>query len=193
MGLTTLRRAHAELPVTAVQNEYSMLWRSPEKEVLPLCQELGIGFVPWSPLGVGFLTAPIDEMTRFADGDFRKTETRFSPETRAHNLALVRLVKSWAERKQTTPARIALAWLLAQKPWIVPIPGTTQMAHLFDNIGAPEVIFSADELQALNAALAGIAIRGRTAAAASGRAQWRRGTVEMTPPRLVSSRTDFAL
>lgn len=160
MGLNTLRRAHAELPVTAVQNEYSMLWRGPEKEVLPLCQELGIGFVPWSPLGVGFLTGAIDEMTRFADGDFRKTETRFSPETRTHNLALVRLVKSWAERKQTTPARIALAWLLAQKSWIVPIPGTTQMAHLLDNIGATEVIFSADELRALNAALAGITIQG---------------------------------
>ena len=160
MGLKTLRRAHAELPVTAVQSEYSMLWRGPEKEVLPVCQELGIGFVPWSPLGVGFLTGAIDEMTRFADGDFRKTETRFSSETRAHNLALVRLVKSWVERKQTTPARIALAWLLAQKPWIVPIPGTTQVAHLFDNIGAPEVMFSADELQALNAALAAIAIEG---------------------------------
>ena len=160
MGLNTLRRAHAELPVTAVQNEYSMLWRDPEKEVLPLCQELGIGFVPWSPLGVGFLTGAIDEMTRFAEGDFRKTENRFSPETRAHNLALVHLVKSWAERKKTTPARIALAWLLAQKPWIVPIPGTTQMAHLLDNIGATEVLFSADELQVLNAALAEITIQG---------------------------------
>lgn len=160
MGLNTLRRAHAELPVTAVQSEYSMLWRGPETEVLPLCQELGIGFVPWSPLGVGFLTGAIDEMTRFADGDFRKTETRFSPETRANNLALVRLVKSWAERKKTTPARISLAWLLAQKPWIVPIPGTTQMAHLLDNIGATEVTFSADELQALNTALGEITIQG---------------------------------
>jgi aryl-alcohol dehydrogenase-like predicted oxidoreductase len=160
MGLNTLRRAHAELPVTAVQNEYSMFWRGPEKEVLPLCQALGIGFVPWSPLGVGFLTGAIDEMTRFADGDFRKTETRFAPENRAHNLALVRLVKTWAELKKTTPARIALAWLLAQKPWIVPIPGATQMAHLLDNIGVTEVIFTADELQALNAAVAGITIQG---------------------------------
>jgi aryl-alcohol dehydrogenase-like predicted oxidoreductase len=160
MGLNTLRRAHAELPVTAVQNEYSMIWRCPEKEVLPLCQELGIGFVPWSPLGVGFLTGAIDEMTHFADGDFRKTETRFSPETRTHNLALVRLVKSWATRKQTTPARIALAWLLAQKPWIVPIPGTTQMAHLLDNIGATEVVLSAEELRALNTALTEITIEG---------------------------------
>lgn len=160
MGLKTLRRAHAEQPVTAVQSEYSMLWRGPEKEVLPVCQELGIGFVPWSPLGVGFLTGAIDERTNFADGDFRKTETRFSPETRAHNLALVRLVKTWAERKNTTPARIALAWLLAQKPWIVPIPGTTQMAHMLDNIGAAEVTFGPAELEELNAALAGITIQG---------------------------------
>jgi len=160
MGLNTLRRAHAELPVTAVQSEYSMLWRGPEKEVLPLCEELGIGFVPWSPLGVGFLTGAIDQQTSFADGDFRKTETRFSPENRGHNLALVRLVKAWADRKKTTPARITLAWLLAQKPWIVPIPGTTQMAHLLDNIGATEVIFTADELRALNAELAGITIQG---------------------------------
>ncbi|MDP5240829.1 aldo/keto reductase [Uliginosibacterium sp. 31-16] len=160
MGLQTLRRAHAELPVTAVQSEYSMLWRGPEKEVLPLCQELGIGFVPWSPLGVGFLTGAIDERTSFADGDFRKTETRFSSETRANNMALVRLVKGWAERKNTTPARIALAWLLAQKPWIVPIPGTTQMAHMLDNIGASEIAFSAAELAALNAELASITIQG---------------------------------
>jgi aryl-alcohol dehydrogenase-like predicted oxidoreductase len=160
MGLNTLRRAHAELPVTAVQNEYSMLWRGPEQEVLPLCQQLGIGFVPWSPLGVGFLTGAIDQQTSFADGDFRQTETRFSPENRAHNLALVQLVKTWAERKQTTPARIALAWLLAQSPSIVPIPGTTQMAHMLDNIGATQVIFSADELAALNSALAAITIQG---------------------------------
>ena len=160
MGLQTLRRAHAELPITAVQSEYSMLWRGPEKEVLPLCQELGIGFVPWSPLGVGFLTGAIDQNTRFAEGDIRRIEPRFSPETRANNLALVRLVKTWAERKNTTPARIAMAWLLAQKPWIVPIPGTTQMAHMVDNIGAAEVTFSADELQALNAGLAAITVQG---------------------------------
>ena len=160
MGLQTLRRAHAELPITAVQSEYSMLWRGPEKEVLPLCQELGIGFVPWSPLGVGFLTGAIDQNTRFAEGDIRRIEPRFSPETRANNLALVRLVKTWAERKNTTPARIAMAWLLAQKPWIVPIPGTTQMAHMVDNIGAAEVTFPADELQALNAGLAAITVQG---------------------------------
>lgn len=160
MGLNTLRRAHAELPLTAVQSEYSMLWRGPEKEVLPLCQELGIGFVPWSPLGVGLLTGAIDQNTRFADGDFRKTETRFAPNNLAKNMALVRLLKSWAERKTTTPARIALAWLLTQKPWIVPIPGTTQMAHMLDNIGAADVVFSADELQALNADLADITVQG---------------------------------
>ena len=160
MGLQTLRRAHAELPITAVQSEYSMLWRGPEKDALPLCQELGIGFVPWSPLGVGFLTGAIDQNTRFAEGDIRRIEPRFSPETRANNLALVRLVKTWAERKNTTPARIALAWLLAQKPWIVPIPGTTQMAHMVDNIGAADVTFSADELQALNAGLAAITVQG---------------------------------
>ena len=136
MGLNTLRRAHAALPVTAVQNEYSMLWRGPEEEVIPLCEELGIGFVPWSPLGVGFLTGAIDAKTRFADGDIRGVESRFSPENLPHNLALVDLVKNWAERKQATPAQIALAWLMAQKPWIVPIPGTTQMAHMLENIGA---------------------------------------------------------
>jgi len=160
MGLNTLRRAHAELPVSAVQSEYSMFWRGPEKEVLPLCQELGIGFVPWSPLGVGFLTGAIDQKTSFADGDFRKTESRFSPENRAHNLALVQVVKHWAERKETTPARIALAWLMAQKPWIVPIPGTTQMAHMLDNIGATEVAFSHTELATLNQEVAAIKIQG---------------------------------
>lgn len=160
MGLQTLRRAHAELPVTAVQSEYSMFWRGPEQEVLPLCQELGIGFVPWSSLGVGFLTGAIDQRTSFADGDFRKSETRFAPENREHNLSLVNLVKDWALRKKTTPARIALAWLMAQKPWVVPIPGTTQVGHLLDNIGAREVVFDTDELQALNAALAAITIRG---------------------------------
>ena len=160
MGPQTLRRAHAVLPVTAVQNEYSMLWRGPEKEVIPLCEELGIGFVPWSPLGVGFLTGAIDENTRFADGDIRKIETRFAPENLPHNLALVRLIKTWAERKHATPARIALAWLMAQKPWIVPIPGTTQMAHMIDNIGAAEVAFGDEDLQDLEAALATMAIQG---------------------------------
>lgn len=160
MGLSTLRRAHAELPVTAVQNEYSMLWRGPEEQVIPLCEELGIGFVPWSPLGVGFLTGAIDARTRFAEGDIRKVESRFSPENLPHNLALVDLVRSWAERRQAAPAQIALAWLMAQKPWVVPIPGTTQMAHMLENIGAASVRFTPSELAELNASVSAVQIRG---------------------------------
>jgi aryl-alcohol dehydrogenase-like predicted oxidoreductase len=160
MGPNTLRRAHAELPLTAVQNEYSMLWRGPEEVVIPLCQELGIGFVPWSPLGVGFLAGAIDANTRFADGDIRKVEPRFAPENLPHNLALAALVRRWAERKRATPAQIALAWLMAQKPWIVPIPGTTQMAHMLDNIGASGVRFTPAELAELNAAVSRIQIIG---------------------------------
>lgn len=161
MGLNTLRRAHATLPVAAVQNEYSMLWRGPEEEVIPLCEELGIGFVPWSPLGVAFLAGAIDERTRFAAGDIRGGESRFSPENLPHNLALVELLNTWAERKQTTPARLALAWLMAQKPWIVPIPGTTQMAHLIDNIGAAEVQFTSAERADLDAAVRAIQVKGQ--------------------------------
>lgn len=160
MGLKTLRRAHAELPVSAVQNEYSMLWRGPEKEVIPLCEELGIGFVPWSPLGVGFLSGAIDERTRFAEGDIRGIEARFEPENRANNLKLVHLVKAWAERKSVTPAQLALAWLMAQKNWIVPIPGTTQMAHMLENSAASQVTFGNQELAELNTALAEISIQG---------------------------------
>lgn len=160
MGLKTLRRAHAALPVTAVQSEYSMLWRGPEQEVLATCAELGIGFVPWSPLGVGFLTGAIDAGTRFAEGDIRGIETRFAPTNIEHNFVLVNLLRDWAARKQATPARIALAWLMAQRPWIVPIPGTTQMAHLLDNLGAAEVVFSAAELRELNAAVAAVAVQG---------------------------------
>lgn len=160
MGLKTLRRAHAALPVTAVQSEYSMLWRGPEQEVLAECAELGIGFVPWSPLGVGFLTGAIDVRTRCAEGDIRAIETRFTPENIERNLELVELLRAWATRKQATPARIALAWLMAQRPWIVPIPGTTQMAHLLDNLGVGEVVFRADELKELNAAVAAIAVHG---------------------------------
>jgi len=160
MGLKTLRRAHAALPITAVQNEYSMLWRGPEDSVLPLCQELGIGFVPWSPLGVGFLTGAIDANTRFADGDIRKIESRFAPDNLPANLALVGLLKSWAERKQATPGQIALAWLMAQKPWIVPIPGTTQMAHMLENNGAASLRFTAAEIAELNRAVAAIQVRG---------------------------------
>lgn len=160
MGPNTLRRAHAALPVSAVQNEYSMLWRGPEESVIPLCQELGIGFVPWSPLGVGFLAGAIDANTRFADGDIRKLEPRFSPENLSHNLALADLVKSWAARKQATPAQIALAWLMAQKSWIVPIPGTTQLAHMLENIGAAAVRFTDFEVDELNQSVAAIQIRG---------------------------------
>lgn len=160
MGPNTLRRAHATLPLTAVQNEYSMLWRGPEEVVIPLCQELGIGFVPWSPLGVGFLAGAIDAKTRFADGDIRKAESRFAPENVPHNLELVDLLKSWAERKNAAPAQIALAWLMAQKPWIVPIPGTTQMAHMVQNIGASEVQLTPPELNELNASVSAIEIRG---------------------------------
>jgi aryl-alcohol dehydrogenase-like predicted oxidoreductase len=160
MGLKTLRRAHAALPVSAVQNEYSMLWRGPEESVIPTCQELGIGFVPWSPLGVQFLTGAIDANTRFADGDIRKVESRFAPENLAHNLALVELLKTWAARKQATPAQISLAWLMAQQPWIVPIPGTTQMAHMLENIGASAVRFTSAELTELNRAASAIQVRG---------------------------------
>ena len=160
MGPKTLRRAHAALPVSAVQNEYSMLWRGPEDVIIPLCQELGIGFVPWSPLGVGFLAGAIDANTRFAPGDIRGVETRFSPANLPHNLALVELVKRWAERKGAAPAQIALAWLIAQRPWIVPIPGTTQMAHMLENTGAAGVRFTASELAELNAAVRAIEVRG---------------------------------
>jgi len=161
MGLTTLRRANAALPVTAVQSEYSMLWRGPEREVIPTCEELGIGFVPWSPLGVQFLTGWIDANTRFAPGDIRGGESRFSPENLPHNLQLVALVKRWAERKRATPAQIALAWLMAQKPWIVPIPGTTVMAHMAENTGAADVRFTPSEVAELNAAVRAIEVRGQ--------------------------------
>jgi len=159
-GAQTVRRAHAIHPVTAIQNEYSLLWRGPEKVILPLCEELGIGFVCWSPLGVGFLTGAIDESTGFAPGDIRGMETRFSRENLPNNLALVNLVKKWASQKEATPAQISLAWLLAQKPWIVPIPGTTQMAHMLENVGTNDVKFTADDLKQFNQELAGISIKG---------------------------------
>lgn len=161
MGLDTLRRAHAALPVTAVQNEYSMLWRGPEDQVIPVCEELRIGFVPWSPLGVGFLTGAIDERTRFAEGDIRGIETRFSPENLPANLTLVKLLGDWADRKQATAAQIALAWVMAQKPWIVPIPGTTQMPHMLENIGAASISFTPEEIDELNSAVAAIKVRGQ--------------------------------
>ncbi|RVT74867.1 aldo/keto reductase [Flavobacterium sufflavum] len=159
-GVQTVRRAHAIHPVTAIQNEYSLLWRGPEKEIIPLCEELHIGLVPWSPLGVGFLTGAIDANTRFAPGDIRAIESRFSPENLPHNLALLDLLKNWSEKKQATPAQISLAWLLSQKPWIVPIPGTTQMPHMLENIGAEKVKFTAAELLEFNKQLDAIQIIG---------------------------------
>lgn len=161
MGVNTLRRAHAALPVSAVQSEYSMLWRGPEKVVIPTCEELGIGFVPWSPLGVQLLTGWIDNNTRFAAGDFRATETRFAPENLTHNLRLVELVKTWAERKNAAPGQIALAWLMAKKPWIVPIPGTTSLDHMRQNTAATAVRLTADEMSELDASIAAIEIKGQ--------------------------------
>ena len=160
-GIQTIRRAHAALPLTAIQNEYSMATRDPEKEVLPLCEELGIGFVPWWPLDCQLLTGWIDAETRFAPGDFRAITPRFAPENLAHNMQLVDLIKTWAVRKQAIPVQIALAWLMAQKPWIVPIPGTTAMAHMLENIGAAEVQFTTAEIAELNAAVRAIEVRGQ--------------------------------
>lgn len=165
-GPQTVRRAHATHPVTAIQNEYSLLWRGPEEVILPLCQELGIGFVCWSPLGVGFLTGALDANTRFAPGDIRGMEPRFSPENLPNNLALIELIKKWAAQKGATPAQISLAWLLAQKPWVVPIPGTTQMAHMLDNNGADDVRFKADELKEFNQQLDTVKIIGERLPAA---------------------------
>ena len=160
-GLQTVRRAHAALPLTAIQSEYSMATRDPEAQVLPLCEELGIGFVPWWPLDCQLLTGWLDADTRFAAGDLRGATPRFSPENLARNAPLIALIKAWAERKQAAPVQIALAWLLAQKPWIVPIPGTTQMAHLLQNIGAAEVRFSAGEIEELDTAVRAIEVHGQ--------------------------------
>jgi len=159
-GHQTVRRAHKEHPVTAIQNEHSLIWRGSENKIIPLCEELGIGFVPWSPLGMAFLTGAIDENTSFAQGDFRSLTSRVSPENLPKNMPLVNLLKKWSIEKETTPAQISLAWLLHQKPWIVPIPGTTQMAHMLENAGADKVKFTASEYQELNNQLAGIKIIG---------------------------------
>lgn len=161
MGIETLRRAHRALPLTAVQSEYSMLWRGPEKSQLSVCEELGIGFVPWSPLGVQFLTGWIGENTRFASGDIRAIETRFDPENLAHNLQIVELLKSWAEKKNAAPGQIALAWLLARKPWIVPIPGTTSADHMLQNTGAAHLHLTTSEMNELTAALDAIKVQGK--------------------------------
>lgn len=159
-GLQTVRRAHAVHPVAAIQNEYSMLWRGPESQVLPLCEELGIGFVPWSPLGMGFLAGAVSARTRFGEGDFRGSVPRFAPDVLPANMALVRLVQTWARRKAVTPAQLALAWLTARRPWIVPIPGTTNAAHLEENVAAAAISFSPAERSELDAGLAAITIQG---------------------------------
>lgn len=159
-GLQTIRRAHAVHPVAVIQNEYSMLWRGPDAQVLPLCEELGIGFVSWSPLGMGFLTGTVTAATRFDERDFRAAVPRFAPDALPANMALMELVRTWARRKNASPAQLALAWLSAQKPWIVPIPGTTKVAHMEENVAAASISFSAVELNELDTALAAIPIRG---------------------------------
>lgn len=159
-GVQTIRRAHSVLPVTAVQSEYSLFWRGPEAELLPALDELGIGFVPFSPLGAGFLTGKIDEHTQFDPTDFRNHVPRFSPSARKANLALVEVVKTVAARKNATAAQVALAWLLAQKPWIVPIPGTTRLHRLEENLGSADLELTADDLTEINHAVAKIEIQG---------------------------------
>ena len=159
-GVQTIRRAHSVQPVAALQSEYSLWWRKPEEGVLQVLEELGIGFVPFSPLGRGFLTGKIDASTTFAQGDFRNALPRFSPEARKANQAVVDLLAEIGRRKNASPAQIALAWLLAQKPWIVPIPGTTKLARLEENIGAAAVVLAADDLQQIESAASKIRIVG---------------------------------
>ena len=159
-GVQTIRRAHAVQSVSAVQSEYSLFWRGPEAELLPTLEELGIGFVSFSPLGAGFLTGKIDENTKFDPTDFRNSVPRFSPEARKANMALVDIVKAVAERKGATPAQAALAWLLAQKPWIVPIPGTTKLHRLEENLGAVDVTLTAKDLGEIATALSKVAVQG---------------------------------
>jgi aryl-alcohol dehydrogenase-like predicted oxidoreductase len=159
-GAPTIRRAHAVQPVTALQSEYSLWWREPEAEVIPALEELEIGFVPFSPLGKGFLTGKINENTTFDSSDFRNIVPRFTPEARKANQALVDLLRKIAERKTATPAQIALAWLLAQKPWIVPIPGTTKLARLEENIGAVSVNLTSDDLREIENAASKIEVQG---------------------------------
>jgi len=159
-GVQTIRRSHAVLPVTAVQSEYSLWWREPEKELLPTLEELGIGFVPFSPLGKGFLTGKITEDTKFEKGDFRNIVPRFTPENRKANQAVVNLIERIAQEKKATPAQIALAWLLAQKPWIAPIPGTTKLNRLEENIGAVSIELTPDDLRDIENAAAKIPVQG---------------------------------
>jgi aryl-alcohol dehydrogenase-like predicted oxidoreductase len=159
-GVQTIRRAHAVQPVTALQSEYSLWWRKPEAEVIPALEELGIGFVPFSPLGKGFLTGKIDENTTFDSTDFRNIVPRFTQEARKANQALVELLRAIGEKKNATPAQIALAWLLAQKPWIVPIPGTTKMHRLEENLGAAEIELTPDDLREIDSAASKITVQG---------------------------------
>ena len=159
-GVDSIRRAHAIQPVTALQSEYSLWWREPENEILPLLEELGVGFVPFSPLGKGFLTGAIDEQTSFGATDFRNTVPRFSPEARQANRALVDVLAEIAARMQVTPAQLALAWLLAQKPWVVPIPGTTKPHRLEENAGAASVVLSPEDLEAIEATVLRVPIQG---------------------------------
>jgi aryl-alcohol dehydrogenase-like predicted oxidoreductase len=159
-GVQTIRRANAVQPVTALQSEYSLWWREPEKEVIPTLEELGIGFVPFSPLGKGFLTGKINEETTFDKNDFRNIVPRFTPEARKANQALVDLLRKIAERKKATPAQLALAWLLAQKPWIVPIPGTTKLARLEENIAAANIQLTSDDLREIDTAASKITVQG---------------------------------
>ena len=159
-GVKTIRRAHAVQPVTAVQSEYSLWWRRPEDELIPALEELGIGFVPFSPLGKGFLTGTFNKDSTFARSDFRSIVPRFTPEALTANQGLVDLLKKVAEQKKATPARIALAWLLAQKPWIVPIPGTTKLNRLEENIGAADITLTSEELRGINSALEEIKVVG---------------------------------
>lgn len=159
-GVKTIRRAHKVLPLAAVQSEYSMWWRRPEEELIPTLEELGIGFVPFSPLGKGFLTGAFDKSSQFSNSDFRHIVPRFTPENLDANQVLVELIKRIASEKKATPAQIALAWLLAQKPWIVPIPGTTKLERLKENLAAADIELAADELQDINSALLQITISG---------------------------------
>jgi aryl-alcohol dehydrogenase-like predicted oxidoreductase len=159
-GVRTIRRAHAVQPVTALQSEYSLFWREPEEEIIPTLEELGIGFVPFSPLGKGFLTGKIDENTKFDATDFRNIVPRFTPEARKNNQAVVDLLNSIAARMKATPAQIALAWLLAQKPWMVPIPGTTKLPRLLENLGAITVVLTPNDLREINAASDKITLQG---------------------------------
>ena len=159
-GVQTIRRAHAVQPLTAVQSEYSLFWRGPEAELLPVLEDLGIGFVPFSPLGAGFLTGKIDENTKFDPTDFRNNVPRFSPEARKANMALVDVVRGVATRKNATPAQVALAWLLAQKPWIVPIPGTTNLHRLEENLGAVDLELTTEDLMSIRSELSKLTVQG---------------------------------